>query len=236
MAIKETANYDIEKVFKEFGHDYSDFIKYMKNNSSSTPVMENEQYSATYVVNEFISNIEKDNLLQIKSSDTVKYYLSFLYRFNNFLNENHKEKLFLDLNEKVFYNFVEHTNRVNNSPLAQSSINTYISIVRKVCTFAVENDYVTKNINYKFNKISYTKLPRYFSNQQLHDLFNVLNKHKNAYLWRPIFTTLLGTGLRVHELAAIQIKDIDIKNKLLFTLGKGKKERYVPIYVVHPKS
>lgn len=230
MPIEQIHNYDVEKFFKEIGHDYTDFIDYLNNKSKSPLIPDSTQYSAVYVINEFINSIQKSNLLQIKSMNTVKYYLSFLLRFKQYIDENHKDILFSDLNEILFNNFIQFTNQINESKLTHGSFNTYISIIRRMCTFAVENDYTIKNINYKFNKISYTTLPRYLSHHQINEIIIETNNNKNAYLWRTIFITLLGTGLRIHELVNLQIKDFDIEDKLISTIGKGKKERNVPIY------
>lgn len=232
MAIRKSTNYNIQEVFDDFGYDYTDFIKYMEDNStpSTTRNKEREQCSSSQVINEFIININKDALLEIKSSNTIKYYLSFLLRFMKFINEKYPDLLFIDLNEIIFHKFIGYTNEINNSKLSHGSINTYISILRKVCTFAHENDFIHKNINYKFNKISFNTLPRYMSEEQIEGIFNEATKKNNAILWKTTFITLLGTGLRIQELANLQIRDFNIEKSLIFTIGKGKKERYIPIY------
>lgn len=46
---------------------------------------------------------------------------------------------------------------------------------------------------------------------------------------KAIILILLDTGLRVGELASIQIKDIDIENETIRVMGKGAKERIVRI-------
>ncbi|MCS6904081.1 MAG: tyrosine-type recombinase/integrase [Bacteroidia bacterium] len=43
-----------------------------------------------------------------------------------------------------------------------------------------------------------------------------------------IFEVLYGCGLRRSELIAIQLEDVDIKNRLLLVKGKGKKQRLQP--------
>jgi integrase/recombinase XerC len=46
---------------------------------------------------------------------------------------------------------------------------------------------------------------------------------------RAIFEALYGCGLRVSELAGLNISDIDLTERWLRVLGKGKKERLVPL-------
>ena len=46
---------------------------------------------------------------------------------------------------------------------------------------------------------------------------------------RTIILLLLDTGIRASELCGLAIKDADLTNKRILVLGKGNKERAVPI-------
>ncbi len=46
---------------------------------------------------------------------------------------------------------------------------------------------------------------------------------------RAIMTMLTFTGIRLSELVAIDLRDIDLVNRALRVLGKGRKERIVPL-------
>jgi site-specific recombinase XerD len=171
MAIKQTHHFDIEKVFKELGHDDSDFIVFLNNNSHPSPIIQENQSKATDVIDKFICSIESNGLLKVKSKDTIKYYLSFLSRFKKYIIEEHKEILFADINEIIFNGFIERINANNKKNIKHSTYNTYTSILKRMCTFAAENNYTNKNINYKFTKIPSTLLPRYLSHTQIKDFF-----------------------------------------------------------------
>ena len=41
---------------------------------------------------------------------------------------------------------------------------------------------------------------------------------------------LYGTGIRVSELCDLQVSDIDFFNKSIIIMGKGSKERYIPLH------
>ena len=46
---------------------------------------------------------------------------------------------------------------------------------------------------------------------------------------RAILEVLYGTGLRISELVGLSLSDVDLDGSLLRALGKGSKERIVPL-------
>ncbi|MDN4607957.1 tyrosine-type recombinase/integrase [Sporosarcina highlanderae] len=231
MAIKQKVNYDIESLFQELGHNYSDFLTFLNNNSSNHLVEpRSENYPLLFIIQEFSKTIDQETLINVKSKNTTNYYSSFLRRFREFIMEKHESLQMAELNEVIFHEFVEWTNTINGQNLKPGSINTYLTIVRKICTFAYEKDLASKNFNYKFKKIKLYTLPRYFTYQDLTLFFDELKHHPDAILWKTIFITFLGTGLRISELSNLKVHDVDFNEKLIHTIGKGNKERYITLY------
>lgn len=233
MAIRKNIDYDLQEVCDDLGIDISDLRKLVESPTySGTQNIINTQieYTAEQVIQKFIESILSGYHLELMSQNTTKYYLSFLKRFEHFLNKEYTNLLFNNLNEIIFHKFIAQINLDNDKNLSLGSINTYTSILKKLCTFAYQNDYAAKNINFRFRKVSNSTLPRYFSNEQLENIFNEVNKKRNALLLETIFITLLGTGLRISELVNLKISDLDFKEKLITTIGKGNKERPIPIY------
>lgn len=80
------------------------------------------------------------------------------------------------------------------------------------------------------------RLPQIIPTQTLKQLFTSLydtssGKTNDIYLLhdRAIFELLIATGIRVSELCALNISDIDLEVKTLRILGKGNKERTMQI-------
>jgi len=74
------------------------------------------------------------------------------------------------------------------------------------------------------------RLPRTFDQDTLNDLINVLPvKGEMALRSRLIIELLYGCGLRVSELVGVRLSDFDRDRKVLRILGKGRKERIVPV-------
>ena len=69
------------------------------------------------------------------------------------------------------------------------------------------------------------KLPKVISNNEIETIL----KTKMTNLEKAIFELLYSSGLRVSELINLEMKNLNLKNSLLKVLGKGSKERMVPI-------
>ena len=74
------------------------------------------------------------------------------------------------------------------------------------------------------------RLPRFLDSQQIDTLLNCpdLNTILGARD-RAILETLYSSGLRVSELVALNLSDVDFLGEALHIRGKGKKERITPI-------
>lgn len=74
------------------------------------------------------------------------------------------------------------------------------------------------------------RLPKYLELEQIEKLFN--NCDVTTLLGardRAILETLYSTGIRVSELVALEVTDVDMGRNVLKVKGKGKKERVIPI-------
>ena len=69
-----------------------------------------------------------------------------------------------------------------------------------------------------------------FSQDDIRRMLVVLSEDNfRGYRNRAIILTFLDTGLRLSELAAIQVNDIDFDNGIIKVMGKGRKERFVRV-------
>ena len=74
------------------------------------------------------------------------------------------------------------------------------------------------------------RLPKYLEVEQIEKLFS--NCDTTTLLGardRAILEMLYSTGIRVSELVALDVSDIDLANSVIHVRGKGKKERVIPI-------
>ncbi len=73
-------------------------------------------------------------------------------------------------------------------------------------------------------------LPRYLNQEEVESLLEQPDTEKTLGLRdRTMLEVLYATGLRVTELVSIREADLDLKVGVITTMGKGSKERFVPL-------
>lgn len=73
-------------------------------------------------------------------------------------------------------------------------------------------------------------LPHFLSEQETIKIIDAPSDDKISQLRdKAIFETLYSTGIRVSELVGLDLEDIDFISNIIRVMGKGKKERLVPI-------
>lgn len=73
-------------------------------------------------------------------------------------------------------------------------------------------------------------LPHFFSEQEMAELLNIPDLDSVYGLRnRAILELLYSSGLRISELAGLQLNDLDFRNGIVRVVGKGNKERLVPV-------
>lgn len=73
------------------------------------------------------------------------------------------------------------------------------------------------------------RLPKAMSVDQVNLLVAVAAKHPLAIRDRAVMELFYSSGLRLSELVALDLKQIDLTSGLVRVLGKGNKERVVPV-------
>lgn len=81
------------------------------------------------------------------------------------------------------------------------------------------------------------KLPLVLTAKQIDELLTAplrVEKSKKAPVWMPardvaILELFYSSGLRLAELVALDVKDVDVFSESVRVLGKGRKERVVPV-------
>lgn len=167
------------------------------------------------------------------SPHTIRNYLSDLSQFIDFL----KKVLVKDTISNEDLQGVDHItiraflSGLYDRGISKSSLARKISAVRTFFNYLCRELVISDNPGKMVSTPKKEKaLPRFLSVDDIHRLLNTpAGGDRIAVRDRAILETLYSSGLRVGEVVAINIEDINFNDGLIRVKGKGRKERLVPI-------
>ena len=176
----------------------------------------------------------KEFLTYIKSERRYSNYTYISYRrdlfqFQQFL----KTKFEVSNDNEISFEMIRSwVALLLDSKNSVSTVNRKISTLRSYFKYLISFDLIKKNpikklVAPKTNK----KIPSHISQIDMSKILDETNftddfVGKRNFL---IIEFLYFTGVRVSELLSIRTKDFDFKNKSIKIIGKGKKERFIPL-------
>jgi len=121
--------------------------------------------------------------------------------------------------------------RLHNKNYCKSTVARKLATLRSFYKFIVRRGYVSSNPVAPIRTPKQEKrLPKFLEVSQIEKLFS--NCDTSTLLGardRAILEMLYSTGIRVSELVALEIADIDLGSSVIRVRGKGKRERVIPI-------
>jgi integrase/recombinase XerD len=162
------------------------------------------------------------------SQNTIDSYGSDLKKLLLFLTENKIDATPISINETTIQQFIyEIAKEVN--PRSQARI---ISGLRSFFDYLIFEDYRETNPTdlLEAPKIG-RKLPDTLSEDEINELISAIDlSHPQGERNKIILETMYSCGLRVSELIRLKISDLFFEEGFIRVLGKGNKERFVPIH------
>lgn len=163
---------------------------------------------------------------------TINSYLQIIQRLIEYA-QCEQESL-IDLSTADLKIFISDYYDLN---YAKGSISKVISTIKAFYNFLELKGYIEINpsINLVYPKREF-KLPNFLYHEQIMELFSGIDLEtrygKRNYLMILMF---YSTGIRVSELVNLQVDDLNFDKQEIRVLGKGNKERIVPIndYVIN---
>lgn len=119
---------------------------------------------------------------------------------------------------------------LNKEKYARTTIARRISSLRSFYKFLLRENYVEQNpfVQVRTPKLE-KKLPVFLEEMEINELLTLPNKNLLGLRDQSVLELLYATGCRVSELVGLKIVNIDLSNQYVLLLGKGNKERIVPI-------
>ncbi len=115
--------------------------------------------------------------------------------------------------------------------LSKASVARRVATIRSFFRFLCRDGYLTENPAFILSRPKLDRhLPSFLSVEEAAHLLEAPSGDAVMALRdRAILETLYSTGLRVSELVSLRFKDMDLIGGTLRVVGKGRKERLVPI-------
>ncbi|NLA33087.1 MAG: site-specific tyrosine recombinase XerD [Mollicutes bacterium] len=157
------------------------------------------------------------------TKDTLDSYNEDLKSFAKYFNN-------VEFKELKTKDIESYTTHLKENGLQAKSIARHISCLRTYFKFLNNHKYLENNpmTGIDLPKVE-KKLPDVWSVEEINALLDIELKRPLDYRNKAILELLYATGLRISELINLEYVNLDLENDFLRIMGKGKKERVVPI-------
>jgi len=143
---------------------------------------------------------------------------------------------FLDFNKNININNIsnddlkKYVKHLKEEKLNEKSISRNISCLKSFYKFLVIQKYVSKNPSDAIFIPKVKKsLPKILTEEEVINLLDISLTDNYSYRNKAMLELMYATGLRVSELVNLKLEDIDLNQDIVRTMGKGSKERIIPI-------
>lgn len=178
-----------------------------------------------------------------KSSTTIRWYRQKLEYFASFLRQHQLPTRVDEVTSQAIRRFIDHLQREvrtgENNPhrptqdqgLSPQTVAGYVRALRAFFSWAVREGPLDHH------PMQYVKTPRvpslvmpFFRDEEVARILRVMDKPTPIAKRNHAMTlVLLDTGVRVSELVGLQMSDLYLQQGYFKVMGKGHKERIVPL-------
>ncbi len=163
------------------------------------------------------------------SENSIRSYLSDVFKFLSYCKSDIQKK-FINVNRKDIVTYVDILNANNKSA---STVSRYLSSLKSFYTFLMYEGLMSNNPVYKVNvPKSNRNIPEILTVEEIDKLLEQpsLNKSRMSIRDKAMLELLYATGMRVSEIIALDIKNVNLNLGYIHCSGKNaRKSRIIPI-------
>lgn len=154
------------------------------------------------------------------SDNTYKSYHDNLKKFYEFFDDRD----LLTLSKEDIQNYINNLDKTSRTKAH------YLTVINSFYNYMCDLEIITINPceTIKMPKIE-KKLPDVLTPEEVAKLLDIRLLEPIDYRNKAMLEVLYATGMRVSEMLNLTLSNIDLKNGLLKVMGKGKKERIIPL-------
>lgn len=160
------------------------------------------------------------------SGNTLAAYGADLRRFSSFLADRG-----IGAGRFTRTDFLDHLTRLRDAGLSARSTARHVSTLRSFFRFLVREGVLAASpvSGVKAPRLG-RPLPKYLTLSQVDRLLAAPDGHTPEGIRdRAILTIMYASGLRASEVVTLRLENVDANAGFLYVLGKGGKERVVPV-------
>lgn len=168
------------------------------------------------------------------SANSVEAYIHDVVKLIQYLEAIEKKILPTELSLKTLQEFISWINELGMNPRTQARV---ISGIRAFYKFLLIENIVTNDpCELLESPKTGIKLPDTLSVEEINRLIDAIDLSKpEGHRNKAMLETLYGCGLRVSELVNLKISDLYFSSGFVKIIGKGDKQRLVPVGSVAEK-
>jgi integrase/recombinase XerC/integrase/recombinase XerD len=201
-----------------------------------------------YKLAELIDYYEVCNRAEGKSPKTLSWYSTNLRRFHSYLRSRHIPDVIGNINTKLIREYVLYLFKrtsyqdhpytpTKNTPLSTATIHGHVRTLRAFFSWLSKEEFIQENPTkgLKPPKLDH-KIVTILSDEEIRTIINTfISKQPSDARNQTIFMMLIDAGLRIGEIIRLKMDDLHLDEGIIKVMGKGKKERFVPIGSISQK-
>ena len=176
------------------------------------------------IISSITDGSTKDFLEYLKYERRVSVNTVDSYGENLLLLKNYTNKDLISLKKEDIKDFLD-----NVEATARTKAH-YLTVFNSFYKYLVFMDKIKSNPcdGIKAPKLE-KKLPTYLTNEEIAKLFNIRLTKPVDYRNKAILEVMYATGARISEVINLELNQIDFEECIIRVVGKGKKERIIPL-------
>ena len=163
---------------------------------------------------------------KLYSPATHKNYFLDLQKFELYLLDIGIVSL-SDITSEIIQSYI---NKLHRRGLSATSLSRKASSIRSIFNYLTKKRIITINPTKKIiTPKKSQKLPYILSIEQIEQLCRIPENSFAAFRDKAMIELMYSSGLRLSEITSLNITSINFSDRILSVVGKGNKQRYLPI-------
>ncbi len=175
-------------------------------------------------IEDFINYCTFEKGLSDKTKSSYTYDLNV---YKNYLENKHIDMI-SDISTKDIEEFLKY--RIETDLDVSSTIAHNLTVIKNFHSYLFKTKVIKEDVSENISRPKLSKkIPKVISMEDIDKLLDISLDTAFDYRNKAMIELIYGAGLRVSELISLDIHSIDFTNCIIRIVGKGSKERIVPV-------